>query len=65
MNILKDFAMVASHIHDEMQLQIRENIAHDVGRLAVEAVKRAGESYNLRCPLDAEYKIGKNWAETH
>ena len=61
---LKDFAMVA-HIHDEMQLQVRENIAHDVGRLAVQAVKKSGEYYNLRCPLDAEYKIGKNWAETH
>ena len=61
---LRDFAMVA-HIHDEMQLQVRENIAHDVGRLAVQAVKKSGEYYNLRCPLDAEYKIGKNWAETH
>ena len=60
----KDFAMVA-HIHDEMQLQVREDIAHDVGRLAVEAVKKAGESFELRCPLDAEYKIGNNWAETH
>ena len=37
---LKDFAMVA-HIHDEMQLQVREDIAHDVGRLAVKAVKKA------------------------
>tara|TARA_Y100000592_G_scaffold101108_1_gene185524 strand:+ start:2038 stop:3768 length:1731 start_codon:yes stop_codon:yes gene_type:complete len=35
---LRDFAMVA-HIHDEMQLQVRENIAHEVGRLAVQAVK--------------------------
>ena len=61
---LRDFAMVA-HIHDEMQLQVRENIAHEVGRLAVQAVKKSGEYYNLRCPLDAEYKIGKNWAETH
>ena len=61
---LRDFAMVA-HIHDEMQLQVRENIAHEVGRLAVQAVKKSGEYYNHRCPLDAEYKIGKNWAETH
>ena len=29
------------------------------------AVKKAGESFELRCPLDAEYKIGNNWAETH
>ena len=60
----KDWAMVA-HIHDEMQLQVKENIAHEVGRLAVQSVKEAGEKFELRCPLDAEYKIGKNWADTH
>ena len=61
---LKDFAMVA-HIHDEMQLQVREDLADTVGELAVDAIKEAGEYYNLRCPLDGEYKVGNNWAETH
>ena len=60
----KDFAMVA-HIHDEMQLQVKEDLAITVGELAVNAVKLAGHSYKLRCPLDAEYKIGNNWADTH
>lgn len=60
----KDFAMVA-HVHDEMQLQVREDIAEDVGRLAVKAVKDTQKIFGLRCPLDAEYKIGSNWAETH
>ena len=56
---------MVAHIHDEMQLQVKENIAHEVGRLAVQSVKEAGEKFELRCPLDAEYKIGKNWADTH
>lgn len=25
----------------------------------------AGEFFKFRCPLDGEYKIGSNWAETH
>ena len=56
---------MVAHIHDEMQLQVREDLAVTVGELAVNAVKLAGHSYNLRCPLDAEYKIGNNWADTH
>ncbi len=35
------------------------------GELAVKSIVKAGEYLNLRCPLDAEYKLGRNWAETH
>ena len=56
---------MVAHVHDEMQLQVREDIAEDVGRLAVKAVKDTQKIFGLRCPLDAEYKIGSNWAETH
>lgn len=35
------------------------------GELAVKSIIMAGTYYNLRCPLDAEYKIGRSWAETH
>ncbi len=60
----KDWAMVA-HVHDEMQLQVRKGLEEDVGKLAVESIKLAGQKYSFRCPLDGEYKIGRNWAETH
>lgn len=59
-----DFVFVA-HVHDEYQLQCRKEIAETVGELAVEAFRKAGEMFNWRCPLDGEYKIGSNWAETH
>lgn len=36
-----------------------------IGELTVKAIRQAGEYFKLRCPLDAEYKIGNNWAETH
>jgi len=53
------------NIHDEIQTEVREDQATRFGELAVRAVIDTTESLNLRCPLDAEYKIGSNWADTH
>jgi hypothetical protein len=55
----------AAHVHDEVQLIAKEGIANELGMLAVQSVRRAGERLGFRCPLDGEYKVGKNWAETH
>ena len=57
-------AMVA-HVHDELQLQCKSSYADEVGQLAVQSIKDAGTHFNFRCPLDAEYKIGNTWADTH
>ena len=54
-----------AHIHDEVQLSCNEGVADEVGRIACESIRRAGVELSLRCPLDAEYRVGKNWAETH
>ncbi len=35
------------------------------GELATQAVKQAGEYYNLNVNLSAGYMLGRNWAETH
>ena len=56
---------MVAHVHDEMQLQVREDLAEQVGQLGVQSVKETQDVFGLRCPLDAEYKIGNNWAETH
>lgn len=60
----EDVCMVA-HIHDELQLQCKPSISDTIGNLAVQSVKDAGTHFKFRCPLDAEYHIGKNWSETH
>jgi len=36
-----------------------------VGKLAQEAVKEAGEYYNLNIELTAGYSVGRNWKECH
>ena len=59
-----DYKFVAN-IHDEWQVEVRESQADFVGLRAVEAIIEAGEYFNLRCPLDGEYKVGDNWSETH
>ena len=55
-----------AHIHDEFQLAVRDDIdAEYIGELSVAAIRKAGEHLMLRCPLDGEYRVGRNWAETH
>lgn len=55
----------ALNIHDENQVFTYPEYAEQVGTIMVQAIKDAGVSFDFRCPLDGEYKIGKNWAETH
>ena len=54
-----------ANVHDEWQIEVDEDKAHDIGKRAVSAIRRAGEAFNFACPLDGEYKIGRTWAETH
>ena len=53
--------------HDESQAEILDDeyIKSKYSELAVNSIRQAGEHFNLRCPLDAEAKIGRNWSETH
>lgn len=52
-------------IHDEIQLEVKEDMADDIGKLAVECIGRAGDFFGVRCELTGEYRVGNNWAETH
>jgi len=54
-----------ANVHDEWQIETTKHYADTVGRIGVRAIRIAGETLNLRCPLDGEYRVGNNWAETH
>ena len=58
-------AKFVANIHDEWQIQVKESQADFVGELGVKSIEKAGEHYNMRCPLTGEYKIGDSWYETH
>lgn len=51
--------------YDELQWEAEPEIAEDIGKLIPWAIQEAGRRLNYRCQLDGDYKVGKNWAETH
>jgi len=54
-----------ANVHDEFQIEVDEDSAEVVGTAAVESIRAAGDHFGFRCPLDGEFKIGRNWAECH
>lgn len=60
----RDWALCA-HIHDEVQLICPPERAEELGAACVEAFRAAGRFFNFQCPIDAEFKIGDTWADTH
>lgn len=59
------FYKFVANVHDEWQIETKPEFAELVGKSAVQSIKEAGLAYNLRCPLDGEYKYGASWKETH
>ena len=51
--------------HDEITYECSKKDAERVAIILRWAIIKAGDDLNLRCPLDAESKIGSNWAEIH
>ena len=62
---LVPFVQQVAHVHDEYQLLVKQGFEPQVGKIAVEAFRKAGEYFHFRIPLDGEFKVGHNWAETH
>jgi len=52
-------------IHDELQLECKEENAEELKFSLLWAAQSAGEFYNLRIPIAAEAKQGTNWNEVH
>jgi DNA polymerase I len=58
-------AKFTANVHDEFQIECHPDDAEYLGAVAVQSIKDAGTHFNLRCPLDGEFKIGKTWRDTH
>jgi DNA polymerase I-like protein with 3'-5' exonuclease and polymerase domains len=52
-------------VHDELQFECDPAHTNDLSTSLVLSAKLAGEYYKLRVPIDAEAKVGGNWAEVH
>ena len=52
-------------VHDELQFECSQSDSQELSKHLEETATKAGEYYNLRCPIAAESKSGTNWAEVH
>ena len=59
-----DYKLVGN-IHDEFQVEVREDQAGKFGSLAASCIEAAGIHFKLRCPLAGEFNVGDSWADTH
>ena len=59
-----DYKFVGN-IHDEFQVEVREDQAAKFGSLAASCIEAAGIHFKLRCPLAGEFNVGDSWADTH
>ena len=52
-------------VHDELQFETKEKEVDDLKFLLELTATQAGEYYKLRCPVAAESKSGRTWADVH
>ena len=52
-------------VHDEIQIETRKEHADELGKLAKQAIRNSEKKFNFRCQLDCEYRVGKDWSQTH
>lgn len=53
------------NIHDEFELETDPEIAEQVGQLAADSIRLAGEHFDLKCPLSGSFAVGPTWKEVH
>ena len=59
-------AFIMGMIHDEMQIACKtKEIAEDVGNIAGTMASEAGIALGLNIATQAEYSVGRTWADTH
>ena len=58
-------AKLVGWIHDEFQLEVKEEHAIAVGEISREAIEKAGRYLKVIIPMTGDPKIGNSWADTH
>ena len=58
-------ANFVGNIHDEVQLEVREDQAEEVKLILEQTFIDVGEQIGMRIKMEGEAKIGDNWADTH
>lgn len=59
-------ANIMAWVHDEVQIQIREKDAQNVGDIIRGAAEEAGKKwFKDKVPITADWQLGDSWADTH
>ena len=48
-----------------ISFEVSKKDIEQFGKITKESIKKVEQVYDLKCPLDSEFKVGKTWAETH
>lgn len=54
-----------AYVHDELQFSCPSKIAEEAGKIITDSAIEAGVRLGIKMPINAEYKIGHSWADTH
>ena len=63
--MFKDQWRWIANVHDELQIECSPDIAHELGREVCRCAEEAGKFLGCSIKTEAEYRVGKNWSETH
>ena len=59
-----DFAFLLN-VHDEVQLEVNEDIAEDIAKICEDTFEEVTELLKFRIKLKGQANVGINWASTH
>lgn len=62
---INDDVAFVLNVHDEYQAEVKPELVEEYKVMAVEAIRKAGNYFGFRCPLDGEAKVGESWYDTH
>ena len=59
-------AYIVGWVHDEVQVACRtKEIAENVGDITRRVAEQTGQDFQINLPIEAEYQLGRTWADTH
>ena len=56
-------ARIAGTVHDEIILEVPEEVAGEVAVILKETLIQAGKAYLCKVPIEVEVTIGETWVE--
>ena len=63
--IFNDTTKLVAWVHDEIIIETTKEHCDEVAKKAIDAIRNAGQSLQLRVELTGDARIGTNWSEIH